>query len=127
MTAKKKGRPEFVATDEDRHKVRVLKAGGMSAEAIAEAINISEPTLRKYFSLDLEVGAAKVTAEMLMARYNAGIGGNVNAQNKWLEAAGAIPPKPRREPKPPAKGKKEILEEEAQVERASPGWGDVLQ
>jgi len=55
---KNSGRPEFVATDEDREKVRVLKAGGMSLEAIAEAIGISEPTLRKYFGLDIEIGAA---------------------------------------------------------------------
>ena len=124
---KTRGRPEFVVTDEDRQKVRVLKAGGMSNEALAEAMNISEPTLRKYFSLDLEVGAAKVTAEMLMARYKAGIGCNVTAQNKWLDATGAIPPKPRQAVKPPKLGKKEIATAEAETAHSTSDWGTLLQ
>lgn len=123
---KSRGRPEFVATDEDREKVRVLKAGGMSNEAIAEAIGISEPTLRKHFSFDLEMGAAKVTADILMARYRAAMGGNVTAQNKWLDTAGALPPKPRRkaEPKP---GKKEVAQAEAETAHQSSDWGTLLQ
>ena len=35
---KPRGRPEYSPTEEEREKVRVLKAGGMSREAIAEAI-----------------------------------------------------------------------------------------
>ena len=35
---KNSGRPEYVPTDDEREKVRVLKAGGMSNEAIAEAV-----------------------------------------------------------------------------------------
>ena len=123
---KARGRPEFVVTDEDREKVRVLKAGGMSNEAIAEAIGISEPTLRKHFSLDLEVGAAKVTADVLMARYRAAMGGNVSAQNKWLEAAGAIPPKPRKAKEKPV-GKKEAAQAEAETAHQSSDWGTLLQ
>ena len=84
------GRPPFQPTDEDHEKVRVLKAGAMSQAAIAEALGISEPTLTKYFSQDLEIGAAKVTAEILMARYNSAKAGNVSAQNKLLEMAGAV-------------------------------------
>lgn len=123
---KARGRPEFVVTDEDREKVRVLKAGGMSNEAIAEAIGISEPTLRKHFSLDLEVGAAKVTADVLMARYRSAMGGNVSAQNKWLEAAGAIPPKPRKVKEKPV-GKKEAAQAEAETAHQSSDWGSLLQ
>lgn len=127
MAEKKgRGRPEFVPTDEDREKARVLKAGGMSREAIAEAMGISEPTLRKYFSLDLEIGAAKVTAEVLMARYKAAVGGNVSAQNKWLDTAGALPPKsrPRSEPK---LGKKEVAQIEAETAHEASDWGSILQ
>ncbi|MCA0032741.1 hypothetical protein [Mesorhizobium sp. B263B2A] len=125
---KSRGRPEYEPTDEEREKVRVLKASSsMTNEAISEALGISVPTLRKYFSADLEVGAAKVTAEIIMARYNSAKAGNVAAQNKFLEMAGALPPRPHSQPKAAKLGKKEILDEEAQVSRASPGWGDVLQ
>lgn len=120
---KPRGRPEYAPTDEEREKVRVLKAGGMSREAIAEAIGISEPTLRKHFSLDMEIGAAKVTADVIMARYRAAIGGNVSAQNKMLDAVGAVPPKPAKLPKP---GKKEVAQAEAD-RLPDDGWGCILQ
>lgn len=127
MAEKKgRGRPEFVVTDDDREKARVLKAGGMSNEAIAEAIGISEPTLRKYFSLDLEIGAAKVTADVLMARYKAAVGGNVSAQNKWLDAVGALPAKRTKAKGEPKPGKKEIAQAEAEKAPDSE-WGSVLQ
>ena len=86
---KNSGRPEFAPTDEDREKVRVLKAGGMSNEAIAEVIGISEPTLRKHFSSELDRATAKVRAELLMARYRSAMGGNVSAQNKMIEQVSA--------------------------------------
>jgi hypothetical protein len=128
MTVKKgRGRPSFVATDEDREKVRVLKAGGMSIAAIAEAVGISEPTLRKCFFSDLEIGAAKVTADVLMARYRAAIGGNVSAQNKLLDQLGAVPPKARREPSAPKLGKKEMLQAEAEIGHSGTEWGELLQ
>lgn len=106
----KRGRPEHKVTDEDREKVRVLKAGGMSNEAIAEAIGIAVKTLTKHFFPDLEIASAKVTADLLMARYQSAIGGNVSAQNKMLEQVGAVRAQNRRaptEPKPEKLGKKE--------------------
>jgi hypothetical protein len=125
---KNSGRPPFEPTEDQREKVRVCKAGGMSNEAIAIALGIAPHTLTKHFFADVELGAAKVTAEILMARYHSAKAGNVAAQNRLLETAGALPPKPAKPaPRVPAKGKKEILDEEAQVSRASPGWGDVLQ
>jgi DNA-binding CsgD family transcriptional regulator len=104
---KNSGRRAYDPTDAEREKVRVLKAGAMSNEAIAEAIGISEPTLTKHFSLDLEVGAAKVTAEILMARYHSAKAGNVAAQNKLLDLAGAVRVQDRRTRAAPKMGKKE--------------------
>ena len=108
---KNSGRPEFAPTDEDREKVGVLKAGGMSNEAIAEVIGISEPTLRKHFSLELDRATAKVRAELLMARFRSAMGGNVSAQNKMIEQVTAIDVQTRRapekQPKEPKLGKKE--------------------
>lgn len=128
MTTKKgRGRPEYVPTDEDREKVQILRAQGMSKEAIASAVGIHHETLTKYFSVDMEVAVAKRTAEVMMARYRAAIGGNVSAQNKFLELAGALPPKATRSMKTPAKGKKEVQAEEAAVGAAGTAWGDILQ
>lgn len=108
---KNSGRPEFAPTDEDREKVRVLKAGGMTNEAIAEVIGVSEPTLRKHFSYELDIATAKVRADLLMARYRAAMGGNVQAQNKMIEqvSANAAQRKvsPEKDEKKPKLGKKE--------------------
>lgn len=124
---KNSGRPAFEPTEDQREKVRVCKAGGMSNEAIASALGVAVHTLTKYFFADLEVGAAKVTAEILMARYHSAKAGNAAAQNKLLDLAGALPPKPSRTAKPPAKGKKEVQREEAQAGHAGTAWGDILQ
>lgn len=131
MTAEKpRGRPEHEPTDELRLKVRVLKAGAMSQVAIAEAIGISEPTLRKHYSLELDQGSAIVTAEVLMARYHSAMGGSVPAQNKLLELAGTLPPaKMGRPPKPatdPALGKKAEAEIAAKDAHEGTGWADLV-
>jgi DNA-binding CsgD family transcriptional regulator len=116
---KNSGRPEFEPTDEEREKVRVLKAGAMSNEAIAEVIGISEPTLRKHFSSELDRATAKVRADLLMARYRSAMGGNVSAQNKMIEQVAAVDAQARRSPekaeKPVKLGKKEEQKNAAQA------------
>lgn len=114
---KNSGRPEFVPTDEQREKVLVLKAGGMSQEAIAEAVGISVPTLTKHFPSELDRATAKVRADVLMARYRSAMGGNVSAQNKMLELVGASAADEKvkaRERKEPAPGKKEQRQQAAE-------------
>lgn len=122
-----RGRPEYVPTDDAREKVQVLRAQGMSKEAIAEAMDIHVETLTKHFSVELECAVAKKTAEVMMARYRSAIGGSVPAQNKFLELAGAIPPKPKKEGKVPARGKKEQADLDAQEAPEGSDWGTVLQ
>lgn len=122
-----RGRPPFVPTDEDREKVQVLRAQGMGLEAIAAAIGIHYETLKAHFSVELEVAVAKKTAEVMMARFRSAIGGNVSAQNRFLDLAGAVPPrssKPKAEPKP---GKKEQAQVEAETAHEESGWGGLLQ
>lgn len=129
MTEKRpRGRPEFVATDEDREKVQVLRSQGMSLAAIAAALGIHHDTLRKHFSEDLEVAVAKRTAEVMMARYRAAMGGNVTAQNKFLEMAGTVPPpSSRKTPKAPELGKKEAAQLDAETAHEGSEWGHLLQ
>lgn len=45
----KAGRPEHVATDENRNKIMMLMVFGLSNKEIADAIGISQPTLRKHY------------------------------------------------------------------------------
>ena len=113
-------------TDDNREKVQVLRAQGMSKEAIAEAMDIHVDTLTKHFSVELECAVAKKTADVMMARYRSAIGGSVPAQNKFLELAGAIPPKPKKEPKAAPRGKKEQAEADAQAPPEDSDWGTVL-
>jgi predicted ArsR family transcriptional regulator len=123
-----RGRPEFVPTDDDRERVQVLKAQGMSNEAIAAALDIHQQTLVKHFSIELECAVAKKTADVMMARYRSAMGGSVPAQNKFLELAGAMPPsklKPKA-PRAPKLGKKEVAIEEAQHAHEGSDWSDLV-
>lgn len=126
-TKKERGRPQYVPTDDDREKVQILRAQGMSKEAIAEAMGIHYQTLNTHFSMDMEVAVAKKTAEVMMARYRSALGGSVPAQNKFLELAGAIPPKHKRPPAQPKRGKKEIAQTEADAPPTDEEWGNLLQ
>lgn len=101
------GRAPYEPTDADREKVRVLKAVGMSVEAIAEAMGLAVNTLKKYFADDMEIAVAKVTAEMWMARYEAAKDHKIPAQNKMLEQLGAVKVGVPRQPAAPKIGKKE--------------------
>jgi len=128
MTTKKgRGRPAYVPTDEDREKVQILRAQGMSKEAIAEALGIHYQTLATHFSMDLECAVAKKTAEVIMARFRSAVGGSVPAQNKFLELAGAIPPKAVKAVKTPKLGKKEEAQAVAETAHESSEWGTLLQ
>lgn len=120
---RERGRPSYVPTDETREKVRVLRAQGMSKEAIAVSLDISFDTLVKYFSLDLECAVAKATADVMMARYRAAVGGSVPAQNKFLELAGALPQRPAKAPK---LGKKEQALQDAQQPDRESKLGDLI-
>ncbi len=125
MSAKRtKGRPAYEPTDEDREKVRILRASGMSMPAISEAMDIAEPTLRKYFSLDLEIAQAKVTADVMIARYRAAMAGNVQAQNRLLEQLGAVPRKP--EARPRKLGKKEQTLIDLQTAHIGTEWEELV-
>jgi AcrR family transcriptional regulator len=105
---KNSGRNPLAPSEDDRKKVRVLRACGMSLEAIAEAMGLAVKTLTKHFSADMEIATAKVTAEVMMARYEEALKGNVSAQNKLLEQVGAAKAQERRAPvKEPKLGKKE--------------------
>ena len=98
----------------------------MSKVAIAVALDVAVETLNKHFSFDLEIAVAKRTAAVMMARYRAAIGGNIAAQTKFLELAGAVPSKPKRRAKSPRLGKKEQAMRDARSADQGTEWEDLL-
>lgn len=109
------GRPEHVPTDETREKVEILVAGRMPAWQIAQALGVSEPTLRQHYEAELDGGRARRTAEMMAALYRQGLGGNTSAAKAWLQMHSQLEDPPPPEPDEPEvrRGKKEAALEAA--------------
>lgn len=72
---------------ERRDQVSILVAGGLPEEAIAQLLEISRPTLRKYYREEILTARARRKAEIILAMYHAAISGNVSAQKAWLRLA----------------------------------------
>ena len=83
--------PPFRPSSEQRERVGVLAASGLSEDAIARALDISRPTLRKHFREEMLTERAERRAQVLLAMYKAAIRGNVAAQKAWLKRAGLLP------------------------------------
>lgn len=61
-----KGRPRYQATDKDRNKVKMLLALGWGNQRIANALDVSLATLKRYFRADLKI--RDVMRDRLVAR-----------------------------------------------------------
>jgi DNA-binding transcriptional ArsR family regulator len=59
--------------------VSVLKAAGLTVEQIAARVNLSEPTLRKYYFRELDAGAVLAEAVLTEAMWKKAREGNVSA------------------------------------------------
>jgi len=131
----RRGRPKHVPTEDSRLVVKVMAAVNKRHSEIAEALGISEPTLRKGYKAELAGGRAQIRAEVLFLMMREAKAGNVSAMNLILrqfdkadldEAArsfdGAEPPRPR----PSAQGKKEQAAEAAAMAGEGTDWGDDL-
>lgn len=130
-----KGRPRFRATLRDRNRVKMLLAVGWSNERIAAALEVSLPTLRKYFRRELEERAVmrdRVDARRLEIAFTQAQSGNVSALkelDRLIErqdlAAGRGPSAVPKADEPSAPvGKKEQQRVRAQEPRG--GWQDRL-
>ena len=81
-----RGRPPFEVTEKDRNKVKLLLAIGWQAQRIANALDVSLATLKRYFRAELQVRdqmADRMEArrwELVVEQANAG---NVGAMKEW--------------------------------------------
>lgn len=63
MTARR-GRPPYAPTDKDRRVVEMMAGWAIPEDRIAKVLAIDPKTLRKHFAEELEVGHAKLEAQL---------------------------------------------------------------
>ena len=86
---KKRGRPPFKPTDEQREQVKAMSSHGVPHRQQAPLIGCSSPkTLRKHFREELDIGKIQANAKVAGALYQSALDGNVKAQTFWLKAVG---------------------------------------
>lgn len=138
-----RGRPQHVATDENRNVIMVMLAQKRSQKDIAAALDISVPTLRTHYSSILaKRGSARqrLVAWLDWALVEAALGGNVGAQKlcrRVLEEQ-ALDDGARRmmrtglaqksaAPAAPKLGKKELRLGEAESGHRDTDWDDLVE
>jgi len=126
------GRPEHVATQQNRNRVSMLVALGWSNKRIASALFVTLPTLRKHYFSELkfrDVARDRLNATMATKLWELFMDGNVAAGKEFrsfleqndlmLYGQAAAPSKPE---KPPRLGKKEA----AALAAENPDTGSTL-
>lgn len=82
----KRGRPPHIATEKNRNKVMLLLAMGWSNSRIANALGITQPTLRKNYFQQLrsrEVARDRLEGARLDLAWELAKGGNVGALREF--------------------------------------------
>lgn len=118
----KRGRPEHVATARNRQKVDLLFAVGYDVKEVAQAMGISQPTLRKHYFSSVEKRDSadrRVEAELLVELIGQVKDGKTGAATELFKRLdrGRLDKMAARhrapEPKAAKKGKKEEAQEKA--------------
>ena len=127
------GRPVYEPRLTDRNIVELATAFGIPQERIANALCISDRTLRKHFKAEIAIGTAQI--EMQLASNLFAMSNKKEMDGVALRATISLlqmrfgwsryapPPSPYREP---AKVKKEQLDEAAQTSQKDTSWNDLL-
>lgn len=84
-TGKRRGRPPVRVTQSDRDKVELYVAAGWKVPEIATVLGLSEPTVRRLFKRELQVGLVRQKARVLDNLNKAASKGNVRAMEKLLD------------------------------------------
>lgn len=63
------GRPPHIPSATDRRLVQILAAEGVPQASICPVLDISAKTLRRYYRRELDVGAAKLEAALVLHLY----------------------------------------------------------
>lgn len=103
---KMRGRPPHVVTAENRALVTMLLATGRDEAAIAGALGVSEPTLRKHYFSEIKGRASarlRVEGKLLAKLAEQAMGGDTGAAKKLLDRLDRSVPQPAKE-----KAKREV-------------------
>jgi hypothetical protein len=115
-------------TDKDRRQVESMASYGIPELDIARVIGISPPTLRKWYSYELETGHIKANSMVAQSLYQKAMGsgqGAVTACIFWLKVrAGWVEPKPWDSP---PLGKKDLQAAAAETAGAGTSWAGDLE
>jgi hypothetical protein len=134
----KRGRPSHIASTENINRVKMLLAFGWSNERIANALKISQPTLRKnYFQVLEQRSVARDQMELArtMKVWELAMGGNVGAfkvLDRLIERNDAMVAERSFRGEEPAPeraerlGKKELAQIAAAEVETSDVWGSDL-
>jgi hypothetical protein len=122
-------RPEHKPTAATRRRVEIAAGGGMSHEAISQALKIDPKTLRKHYEGELASGANLRRVQILETLFASARKGNTSAAKAYLqnapqfealsETAAAAPPAAKQ-------GKKEKAAADAVGAEAGTAWDGVL-
>jgi hypothetical protein len=137
----RRGRPPHIPTQENRNKVSMLLALGWSNQRIANALNITLPTLRTYYFSQLRVREAardRLDARVAMTLWDQFQAGNTAAGREFVRLVDrndmafgrretATPPKSTPAEKSEKLGKKELANREAQTAHEGTAWSTLLQ
>jgi len=120
----KAGRPSYEPTEKDRVQVKMLAAMGVPDYDIAKVMQLSSPTLRKYFYHELESGHIEANAQVAQSLYKMATDRekpNVSAAIFWLKTRARWS-----EAKEEELGKKEIARIAAQSAGKDTAWENLL-
>ncbi len=85
------GRPSYTPTDKDRKQVKMLSGMGVPCADIAALIELSEPTMRKYYQHELDTGYIQANAQVAQSLFKQATDKdkpNTIAAIFWLKARG---------------------------------------
>lgn len=133
-----RGRPRFQATMRDRNRVRLLLALGWSNTRIAAALEVSLPTLHRYFKLELRERDAmrdRLDARRFEIAMEQAGSGNIAAlkelgrmiEQSDLTMLGGEAKKKEAEKKPETLGKKAMADATAPTAHENTSWATRLQ
>ncbi|MCP4410176.1 MAG: hypothetical protein GY807_21025 [Gammaproteobacteria bacterium] len=77
---------EHKPTEEQHQLVKSLSGYGVPQEDICHILDISKPTLHKYYRRDIDVGMASANAKVGESLFKQATSGNMSAAIFWMKA-----------------------------------------
>lgn len=123
------GRPPHEPSEKDRKIVESMAGYGIPPDDIARVVGISVPTMRKWYSHELDTGHIKANSQVAQSLYQKAMGsgqGAVTACIFWLKVrANWVEPKPWDEA--PMGRKEQLQQAAATAGGASTEWAADLE